>query len=174
VNVKFLRFRIASVMVFVAIIGFNCWAIQTILEYRSWIVKAGIGGLPMAHILIIVPLVSFPYRGCRRFLLGFEVFGAAAVILCLALMIHEPPFFLRSYNQRLVINPLVRAWGVPMNWRDSQWLICGLLQSLLVTLPQLAFALIGGFLFRNVWQPTRKQPSTSSPLESQNSGLSEF
>jgi hypothetical protein len=80
-------------MVFVAIIGLNCCAIRTILDYRSWIaVQVGIGNLPMANILIIVPLVSYPYRGCRRFLWGFEVFGAAAVALKVALTILDGPW----------------------------------------------------------------------------------
>jgi hypothetical protein len=143
--VKLPRFRIAWLMVLVAIVGLDCWAIRTFLDDRRWIAGAGIGGLPMVHILIFVPLVSRSYRSSRRFLWGFEVFGAAAVILCIALMVLAPPFW-GFCNQRLVINPLVRAWGVPMNWRDNQWLICGFLQSLLVTLPQLAFALICGFL----------------------------
>ena len=77
------------------------------------------------------------------------MFGAAAVILCIALMILAPPFW-GFCNQRLVMNPLVQAWGVHMKWRDTQWLICGFLQSLLVTLPQLAFALICGFLVHHL------------------------
>jgi hypothetical protein len=52
---------------------------------------------------------------------------------------------------------------------DPQWLIGCIIVSLWVTLPQLAFALIGGFLFRMVWRPTRKQLSTSSPSEIQSS-----
>ncbi len=30
----------------------------------------------MANILIVAPLVTYPYHGSRRFLWGFEVFGA--------------------------------------------------------------------------------------------------
>ena len=142
---KLPHFRIAWLMVLVAIVGLDCWAIRSFLDDRSWIVKACIGGLPMAHILILGPLVSHSYRSSRRFLWGFEAFGAAAAILCIALMIHSPPFG-RFFNQHMFINPLERAWGAPMNWSVPQWLICGFLQSLLVTLPQLAFAMIGGFL----------------------------
>jgi hypothetical protein len=163
-------------MVFVAIIGLNCWAIHTILDYRSWIaVQVGTGNLPMANILIIAPLVGYRYRGCRRFLWGFEVFGAAAVALKVALTVVDgpwPPFWV-SYV-RLVTDPLIRIWGRAGIWNYPQCLICVPLGSLWLTLPQLAFALIGGFFFRDVWLPTRKQPSTSSPLESQDSGLSEL
>jgi len=163
-------------MVLVAIIGLNCWAMLTILDSRSWIaVQVGTGNLPMANILIIVPLVSFPYRGCRRFLWGFEVFGLAAVALKVALTILDGPWprFWISYL-RLVTDPLTRAWGASQNWTDPQWLIGVPIVSLWVTLPQLAFALIGGFLFRMVWQPTWKQPSTSSPSEIQNTDMSEL
>jgi hypothetical protein len=147
--VKLPRFRIAWLMVLVAIVGFDCWAIRAFMDDRRWIAKVGICGLPMAHILIFVPLVSHSYRRSRPFLLGFEVFGAAAVALCIALMIHEPPFW-GSYLRRLVLKPLVRAWGIPMNWRDTQWLIYGILLSLHVTLLQLAFALIGGLIAARV------------------------
>ena len=72
-TVKLPRFRIAWVMVLVAIVGLNCWAMRTILVSRSWsVVQVGIGNLPMANILIIVPLVSYPYRGGRRFLSGIS------------------------------------------------------------------------------------------------------
>jgi len=114
------------------------------MDDRSWIVRAGIGGLPMANILIFVPLVSHSYRRRRPFLWGFEVFGAAAVVFCIALMIHEPPFWF-SY-ERLVMKPLIQAWLTPMHWRGTQRLIGGTLLSLHVTLPQLVFALIGGII----------------------------
>ena len=83
---KLPRFRIVWVMVFVVIVGLNCWAIRTLLDYRSPTAdEVGWGGLPMANILIIVPVLSYSYRGGRRFLWGFEVFGAAAVTLKVAL-----------------------------------------------------------------------------------------
>jgi hypothetical protein len=163
-------------MVLVAIVGLNCWAFRTILVSRSWTaVQVGIGNLPMANILIIVPLVSYPYRGGRQFLWGFEGFGAAAVVLKVALTILDgpwPPFWI-SYL-RLVTDPLTSAWGSPQFWTNPQWLIGCPIVSLWVTLPQLAVALIGGFLFRMFWQPTRKQPSASSPTEIQNSVMAEL
>ncbi len=172
---KLPRFRIAWVMVLVVILGLNCWAIRTINESRSWTaVQVGVGNLPMANILIIVPLVSYPYRGGRQFLWGFEVFGVAAVGLKVVLTSLDgpwPPFWI-SYL-RLLTDPLTTALGVPQNWTDTQWLIGGPIVSLWVTLPQLAFALIGGLLFRKVSQPAWRQPSTSSPSEIHNSVKSE-
>jgi hypothetical protein len=173
--VKLPRFRIAWIMVLVAIVGLNCWAIRTIVVSHNWTaVQVGVGNLPMANILIMVPLVSYPYREGRQFLWGFEVFGAAAVALKVALTILDgpwPPFWI-SYL-RLVTDPLTSAWGVPQNWTGSKWLIGCPIVSLWLTLPQLAFALIGGFFFCMIWQLTWKQHSTSSPSEIPNSVMSE-
>ena len=149
---KMPRFRISSIMVLVAIIGLNCWAILTILDERSPIAdRVGIGALPMANILIIVPLVSYPHRGNRRFLWGFEVVGAAAVTLYVALRILHPagvPFV--RYYTRLAADALIRAWGSPWSWTNPRFLVGSIIVSLWVSLPQLAFDLIGGFLTRHL------------------------
>jgi hypothetical protein len=150
IAVKLPRLRISWVMVLVAIVGLNCWAIRTVLDYRSPIAdRVGRGSLPMANILVLAPLVSYPYRGGRLFLWGLEVFGAAAVALYVAVTILDstrPPFVI-SYL-RLVTDPLIRAWGMPLGaaWTIPQLVIGNIIVSLWVSLPQLAFALIGGFL----------------------------
>jgi hypothetical protein len=159
-------------MIMVAIIGFNCWAIRMILDSRNWSAeRVGIGGLPIANILITVLLLRYRCRGGRRFLLGFEVFGTAAVVILCVLMIRNPrPPFFDSYL-RLVTDPLIRAWKGPGIWNNLQLLIGHSVVSLWVTLPQLAFAMIGGFVFRNFWQSIRKPPSTASTSEVQNDVL---
>src|SRR5262249_39720594 len=141
------RIRIAWVMVLVAIVGFNCWAIRMVIrDYGGPVAdQVGIGALLMANILIIVPLLSYPYRGARRFLWGFEVFGVAAVTLYVALTIlfQARVPFLTPYI-RLAEAPLIGAWRPP--WANPRLLVGYTLVSLWVTLPQLAFALVGGFL----------------------------
>jgi hypothetical protein len=151
------RFRIAWVMVLVAVVGFNSWAIRMIIrDYGGPIAdRLGIGALPMANILIVVPLVSCPYRGSRRFLWGFEVFGTTAVILYGALTILFPAGipFLEPYR-RLAVDPLIGTWEAPWSlrppWIKPRKLIGYLLVSLWLCLPQLALALIGGFLTRHL------------------------
>ena len=145
---KLPRFRIAWVMVFVAIVGVNCWAIRRLLDNGSpTAFEVGLRGLPMANILIIVPFLSYTYRGRRRFLWEFEVFGAAAVCVNVALTIlYAPGPSIWISFLRLVADPLIRAWGTPGNMTYPQWLIGTIILSLWGTLPQLAFALIGGFL----------------------------
>ena len=105
----------------------------------------------MAHILIFVPVVSHTYRSNRRFLWGFEVVGAAAVTLYVALRILHPaevPFV--KYYTRLAADALIRAWGSPWGWTNLRFLVGSIIVSLWLTLPQLAFALIGGFLTRHL------------------------
>ncbi len=145
------RFRIAWVMVLVAIVGFNCWAIRMIIrDYGGPIAdQVGIGALLMANILIIVPLLSYPYRGTRRFLWGFEVFGVAAVTLYVALTIWfqaRVPFLTRYI--RLAEDALIGDWRPP--WTEPRLLIGYTLVAVWLTLPQLVFALIGGFLTRHL------------------------
>jgi hypothetical protein len=147
--VKMPRFRLAWVMVLVAIVGFNCWAIRIIIwDYGGPIAdQVGIGALLMANILIIVPLLSYPYRGARRFLWGFEVFGVAAVTLYVALTIlfQARVPFLTPYI-RPAEDLLIKAWRPP--WTDPRLLIRYILVAVWISLPQLAFALVGGFLAR--------------------------
>jgi hypothetical protein len=140
-------------MVLVAIVGFNCWAIRMIIwDYGGALAdRVGIGALPMANILIVVPLVGYPYRESRRFLWGFEVFGATAVTLYVALTILYPAGvpFLAPYL-RLAVDPLIGAWEPPWSsrppWIKPRKLIGYILVSVWVSLPQVAFAVIGGFL----------------------------
>jgi hypothetical protein len=155
--VKMPRFRIAWVMILVAIVGFNCWAIRMIIrDYGGPIAdRLGIGALPMANLLIVAPLVGHPSRGSRRFLWGFEVFGATAVILYAALTILFPAGvpFLEPYC-RLAEDSLIGPWEAPWSsrppWVRPRKLISYILVSVWVSLPQLAFALIGGFLTRHL------------------------
>ena len=169
------RFRIALGMTLVAIVGFNCWAIRMILwDYGGPIAdQVGIGALLMANVLIIVPLLSYPYRGARPFLWGFELFGVAAVALYVALtiLLQARVPFLTPYI-RLAEDRLIGAWRPP--WTDPRLLMRYIILSLWVSLPQLAFALIGGLLFRSVGHATWKQPSTAWLSEPRNSILPEI
>jgi hypothetical protein len=160
--VKLPRFRIAGVMVFVAIVGLNCWAIRTVFDYRSPTAsEVGLRGLPMANILIIVLVLSYPYRGGRRFLWGFEVFGVAAITLNVALTIlyATGPSSWISYLL-LVTEPLKRTWRITGRMTDPEWLVVCIIVSLWGTLTQFAFALLGGFLFRKGCQTRPLRPMT--------------
>jgi hypothetical protein len=151
------RFGIAWVMVFVAIAGFNCWAIRLIIrDYGGPTADlVGIGALPMANLLIVAPLAGYPHRGSRRFVWGFEVFGATAVTLYVALtMLYPAGAPVLTPYIRLAVDPLIGAWEAPWSprqtWVKPLKLIGYILVSVWVILPQLTFALIGGFLTRHL------------------------
>jgi hypothetical protein len=139
-------------MVLVAIAAFNCLAIRTVLDYGPIGDRLGIGALPMANILIVVTLVGYPYHASRRFLWGFEAFGATAVVLYAALTILMPSGvpYVSTYNRLaadFLINSTYRApWSATAPWIHPRLLFGYILLSIWVSVPQLAFALLGGFL----------------------------
>jgi hypothetical protein len=45
--------------------------------------------LPMANILAVGLLIGYGYRGCRRFLSGFEAFGVAPLIFLIAAIVSD-------------------------------------------------------------------------------------
>ena len=104
------------------------------------------GCLPMANVLVVGLLIGHRHRGNRQFLLGFEAFGATALAVYLALAIRFPEeLLLDSYLElaaapcRTVIGYFLRAGDIP---------ISVVVWAVMLVLPQVTFALIGGFLFR--------------------------
>jgi hypothetical protein len=94
------RFRISWIMAFVAFAALNFGAIRAISHLKSVIYRAKtneefqtavrmhsmsdaleFGALPMANVLAIALLSAYWRRGSRRFLWGFEMFGAMALAL---------------------------------------------------------------------------------------------
>jgi hypothetical protein len=80
------RFRIAWVMVAVAIAATNFAAIRAFVEYVSVLGEVLLfGALPMANVLVVGFLIGLRHSGRRPFLLGFELFGAIALAFYIAL-----------------------------------------------------------------------------------------
>ena len=71
------RFRIAWVMVAVAIAALNLAVIRVLLGSPVGELVV-LGALPMANVLAVGLLIGLRRRGSRPFLLGFEAFGAMA------------------------------------------------------------------------------------------------
>ena len=160
---KLPRFRIAWMMAFVALVAINLWAIRALsnLQFRAYFVGPllrsqviGIlilGGLPMAHVLASGLLLG-RRRGSHPFLLGFEAFGATALALYIAgvsLFTEElvRPFLrmvLKQLLEPIRYRPYLNILGFPY-----------LIMIATLILPQLAFALIGGFLSRQLKPTTR-------------------
>jgi hypothetical protein len=111
-----------------------------------------LGALPMANVLAVGLVIGHRRRECRPFLLGFEAFGAAALALYLAYLavwwFYDYQWPVRPWVF-MVLNPLRKIVG----YLEPPALNAIFYKSVvvaLVGLPQVAFALIGGFLSRRI------------------------
>ena len=141
------RFRIAWGMVGIAIAALDFAVIRAMLRYPE-IGFFVLGALPMVNVLVVGTLVAQQRPGNRPFLLGFAVSGAMVLALFVALMILEDqnqdgPIF---YYLSLLLVPVENAVGLDRPYVRIP-LECSVIVGML-TVPQVAFALIGGFLSR--------------------------
>jgi hypothetical protein len=146
--VKAPRFRIAWVMVAVAVAALDFAAIRASLDIREAVLLV-LGALPMANVLAVGILIAEQRPGSRPFLLGFEAFGAMALALFITAAVASLPF-----DEYMVIAyylaPVLRL--IQKSIRQDQPLVFVpiVLFAYVVMLgwPQVVFALIGGFLSR--------------------------
>src|SRR4051812_42624100 len=142
------RFRIAWVMSFVALVALNLLAIRALSEIR-YLRNIGalleLGALPMANVLAVSALVRHRRPGSRPFLVGFEMFGMMALVFYVALV---------SYFSHQVVGTYLAPWATPIEQfigRHRPYVLIPILFTITVVmlgLPQMAFALIGGLLSR--------------------------
>jgi hypothetical protein len=144
--VKAIRFRIAWIMVFVALAALDFTAIRAVFEHRgptSYLL--GLGAMPMANVLVVGLLVGHWRRRGRRFLIGFEAFGTmalAAYAVSASLFAKELVIpFIRLLHTPFMLN-IDESVRIP---HQSYFVIYYLTLAVLLGLPLLAFALIGGF-----------------------------
>jgi hypothetical protein len=146
--VKMPRFRIAWIMVAVAIAALDFAAIRASLDIREAVLFV-LGALPMANVLAVGILIARQRPGSRPFLLGFEAFGAMALALFITAAVASLPF-----DEYMVIAyylaPVLRL--IQKSIRQDQPLVFVpiVLFAYVVMLgwPQVVFALIGGLLSR--------------------------
>ena len=141
------RFRIAWLMVAVAMAALDFAAIGAILG--SGADDIGIflllGALPMANVLAVGLLIGQRRSESSPFLVGFEAIGAIALALYIAALSHHPRQLVSSY-----LHPLIRVLEQNIG-RDRPLVFMPVLligSVVMLGVPQLAFALLGGFLFR--------------------------
>jgi hypothetical protein len=140
VAVKIPRFRIAWVMVFVAVAALNFAVFRAAGDSNSiTAVLLALGAMPMATVLAIGLIIGHRRHESRPFLLGFESFGAMALALFAVLSACFAEKMLDSYI-RIFIDPLSRIIG------PDRHLIHIPVAYVALGLPQAAFALIGGLL----------------------------
>jgi hypothetical protein len=152
--VKVPRFRIAWVMVFVAFAALNFTAMRVVLNQSGTTSELlAVGALPMAIILAVIILIGGRNLGSRPFLLGFEVFGVMALAIYVALVGFSPQKTVIPYLE-LLVQPLRRTIG----HSRPVVLFAALfpLSVVMLGLPQIAFAVLGGLLSLRFW--ASKQP----------------
>ena len=88
---KMPRFRIAWIMVAVAIAALDFAAIRASLDIREAVLFV-LGALPMANVLAVGILIAQQRPGSRPFFLGFEAFGAMALALFITVAVASPFF----------------------------------------------------------------------------------
>jgi hypothetical protein len=149
--VKVPRFRIAWLMVAVAIAAFDFAAIRALLPHHGSALDDQrrmcllLGALPMANALAVGMLIGQRRPGRRPFLMGFEVFGAMALAFFIVLATLFPREVVWPYITPFVL-PIERFIGPG---RPMVYIPLGAFV-IVATLawPQVAFAMLGGFLSR--------------------------
>ena len=139
------RFRIAMGMVFVAIVALNFGAIRASFGFEPYVAESLLlGALPMANVLAVGILIGQRRPGSRPFLLGFEAFGAMALTLYVALASFFPGAV--TLCLELIEEILEKTIG-----RHPPFvfipIVC-FVAVVMLGLPQVVFALIGGSLSR--------------------------
>jgi hypothetical protein len=138
-------------MVAVAITALDFGAIRALLPRHANVLDDQrdilllLGALPMANVLAVGMLIGHRRPGSRPFLMGFEAFGAMALAFFIALASCFPREVWMSYLVPFVA-PLERIIGPD---RPFVYIpIGGLVVAVMLVGPQVAFAVIGGFLSR--------------------------
>jgi hypothetical protein len=146
VAVKLPRFRIAWVMVVVAVAAINFAAVRLELDHHNEFGEMLVlGAMPMASVLAVGLLFGLRRPDRRPFLLGFTLFGAMALVFSVILMVFFREATVGLYRS-LFLEPLWRIIGPdrPVLWIPVAYSVA----VVVLTLPQVAFALLGGFFFR--------------------------
>jgi hypothetical protein len=133
-------------MLFVAVAAINFAAVRAALGSRGPTHGLlAIGALPVASVLAMGLLAGRRRPDRHPFLLGFTTFGAAALALYLFLAIFLAEQTLAPYVS-LFLEPLVRIFGPEPSvaFISAVWSVA----AVMLVSPQLAFAILGGFLSR--------------------------
>jgi hypothetical protein len=145
------RVRVSWAMAFIAMVAMELAVLRAIVRFNSlsfttaWVVQiVGLACQGVLTVLAIGLLAGYHRRAVRPFLVGFGAFGIAALPLFTMGVV--------AYSQELIIfsqtavRPIVELFSNgPLVSSVSHWLIAGIIE-VVISLPLLAFAAIGGFL----------------------------
>jgi hypothetical protein len=143
------RFRIAQIMAVVAIAALDFGIVQALFRIAAhsnngrvgaFVWPLILGALPMANILAVGLLIGYRRRASQPFLWGFEMFGATALFLYICNM------GIFNAITHKCLGSIARVALV----NHSLWalLLVFSLEVVMLGLPQLVFALLGGLLYR--------------------------
>jgi hypothetical protein len=140
------RFRIAWVMVFVAVAAINFAAVRLELAHYTELGEMLVlGAMPMASVLAVGLLFGLGRPDRRPFVFGFTLFGAMALVFSVILTV----FFREATVVACVTLFLEPLWRIIGPDRSVVWIpVAYSIGVGVLTLPQVAFALLGGFLSR--------------------------
>jgi hypothetical protein len=145
--VKAPRFRIAWIMVAVAVAAINFAPIRALNDPGLGGVLLVVGALPVANVLVVGMLIARKRPGSRPFLLGFEVFGALALALYLVAVTYSGSrdgLWDRYLSQVFdPLHPVLQPYGPFASTAIELFVVFVMLVG-----PQFVFALIGGLLSR--------------------------
>jgi hypothetical protein len=143
------RFRIAWIMVAVAVAAINFAPIRALNDPGLGGVLLVVGALPVANVLVVGMVIARKRPGSRPFLLGFEVFGALALALYLVAVTYsgsEDGLWIWYLSQGLdPLHPVLQPFG-PFAGAAIE-LFVGFV---MLVGPQFVFAVAGGFLSRRL------------------------
>jgi hypothetical protein len=161
-----LQFRIIWLMIFIAIAALNFGAIRAWYQLRpdgngvnNTVEVLTYGTLPMANLLAVGIIIGLRRPETRPFLWGFAAFGTLALVFFMPLAyfyteeVVQPYilWFLRIRSvQKTVKDNFSPAVRIPIFYSIA---------ALLVVLPQMAIALIGGFVFRRFRNDRATRPN---------------
>jgi hypothetical protein len=154
------RYRLNRLVVLIALAALNFGAIRALYYDLRTGMNANrldvfaLGVLPMANVLAVGILIALWRRRSRPYLQGFLAFGSVALVLYLIVWTFFADEWVRFYVF-LVLNPLRKVVGY-LEPPVINSIFYSVAVVVLLGWPQLAFALIGGFLsrrFRKTEQP---------------------
>ncbi len=148
---KMPRFRIAWLMALVGIVALELGMTRAIMDFTSpdtnltWLVMMlGLGCQAMVNILGVGLLVGYRWPGSRPFIAGFEAFGAVALGLYVAGVTAFTKELIPVFEK--AVRPLVDLLRDGPYMSTANLFVAYTIIAVLLSLPQLAFAAIGGFL----------------------------
>jgi hypothetical protein len=137
-------------MLVVGIIALDFGATRAVVDLESqFLFLLYVLITPMANTLAFGLLLAFLRPRTRQFLKGFEVFGAMALVFVVVLAMRAEGLVQSYLGPAMAFDPEIMEPPLAVEmWPPSRLLVGLFLLLLWATWPQLAFALMGGFLSR--------------------------